>query len=181
MKRNILIFGLIAGLILGLFTLSITILNGKGTDAPHSEIVGYTAMVVAFSFIFVGTKNFRDKYNGGVVSFGKALRIGLGITLIGSTMYVIAWMIEYYLFIPDFMDKYAAHMIHEIQASGVSPAAMNKQIAEINHMSQLYKNPVFVALFTYVEVLPVGIIISLLTSLLLKRKTPRPGKTQLAV
>jgi hypothetical protein len=180
MKRNILVFGLVAGLILGLLTLSITFLSQKDTDSTHSEVVGYTAMVVAFSFIFVGTKNFRDKYNGGVVSFGKALRIGLGITLIGSTIYVLAWMIEYYVFIPDFMDKYSAHMIRDVRASGLSPAAMNKKIAEINRMGALYKNPVFVILFTYVEVLPVGIIISLLASLLLKRKTPRPGKVQLA-
>ena len=180
MKKNILIFGLISGAILGIFALSIGFISKTFHGHLDNEIVGYSAMVIAFSFIFVGTKNFRDKYNEGVVTFGKAFLVGLGISLIGSTIYVGAWLIEYYCFMPDFMDKYAAHMIREIRASGLSPAETNKKIADINHMGELYKNPAFVVLMTYVEVLPVGVIISLLTSLLLKRKTPRPGKVQLA-
>ena len=173
MKRNILIFGLVSGLILGLFICSFNWLSTKHNNITDNYITGYAAMIIAFSFIFVGIKNFRDKYNGGVVSFGKAFRIGLGIALIGSTIYVAAWVIDYYFFMPDFMDKYAAHIIKQAQDSGASPAVLSQKIAEANSMKELYKSPVWVILFTYLEALPVGVVISLLAALILKRKQPR--------
>jgi len=79
-------------------------------------------------------------------------------------------LVDFYVFIPDFMDKYADHMIKLARESGVSPADLNKKVAEINNMKEMYKNPVMVVLWTYLEIVPVGIIISLLTALLLKRK-----------
>jgi len=173
MKRNILTFGLISGLILGLFISTFNWLSTKHDDLADSYIIGYAAMIIAFSFIFVGVKNFRDKYNGGVVSFGKAFRIGLGIALIGSTIYVLAWVIDYYVFIPDFMDRYAARIIKQAQDSGASQAVLNQKIAEANSMKELYKSPVWVVLFTYLEALPVGVVISLLAALILKRRQPR--------
>jgi uncharacterized protein DUF4199 len=175
MKRNILVFGLISGVILAAFIFfSFNVIGGKGHDVD-SALVGYAAMIIAFSFIFVATRNFRDKYNGGIVSFGKAFRIGLGIALIGSTFYVLAWVIDYYFFIPDFMDKYTAHMIQNARASGLSAVELDKKISEIDSMSRMYKSPLFVVLFTYLEVLPVGIVISLITALALRRRTPKAG------
>src|ERR1700761_7735140 len=153
MKRNIYIFGGIAGAILGIFvTLFITLENTS--HSLDSEVLGYSVMVVAFAFIFVGIKNFRDKYNNGIVTFGKALLIGLGITLIGSTIYVLIWMIGYYFFVPDFMTHYADQMIKEAQASGADPATLAKKIAEVNNVREMYKNPIWVVLFTYLEVAP---------------------------
>ena len=81
MKRNILTFGGIAGLVFGVFNICFALLNQKYPEHVGNYFVGYAVMVIAFSFIFVGVKNFRDKFNQGHVSFGKALKIGLGITL----------------------------------------------------------------------------------------------------
>jgi hypothetical protein len=173
MKKNILIFGLASGVILGAFIFSSSLLSKAFHGHIDNEVVGYSAMVIAFSFIFVGTKNFRDKYNQGMVSFGKAFLVGLGISVIGSTLYVGAWLIEYYCFMPDYMDKYSAAMILKAQHSGLSPEALQKQLDSINNMSKLYKNPIMVILYTYVEVLPVGIVISLIAALILKRRKAR--------
>jgi hypothetical protein len=174
MKRSIITFGGIAGLVIGIFIILITWLSTISPKYVDNEVVGYAAQIIAFSFIFVGVKNFRDKFNQGTVSFGKAFLIGLGITLIGSTIYVIIWLVEFYVFIPDFMDKYAAHLLKEVRESGVSEAVMNRKVAQINGIKEMYKNPLFVVLITYAEVLPVGIIISLLTALILKRRRSQP-------
>jgi len=167
MKKTIFAFGGISSIILILFIVGFTVFNWG------SAIVGYSAMIIAFSFIYVGVRNYRDKYNGGTIGFGKAFRLGMGIALIGSTAYVIAWMIDYHFFIPDFMEKYSAIMIKQAQQSGATGAALDKKIAGINQMKEMYKSPLMVILFTYAEVLPVGIGISILAALLLKRKTPR--------
>jgi hypothetical protein len=128
-------------------------------------------MVIALSLIYVGVRNFRDKYNEGVISFAKALKLALGITLIASTIYVAVWLVEFYVFIPDFMDKYTAAHIQQMKSSGLSPAAVQKQVADMESMRDVYDhNPLVVVLYTYMEIVPVGIIISLLTALLLKRK-----------
>lgn len=174
MKKNILVFGGIAGLILGLFIIFVTLVH------TGNAVWGYSAQVIAFSFIYAGVKNYRDKYNEGMISFGKAFRLGLGITLIGATVYVIAWCIDFYCFIPDFMDKYAAVLVRQAHDSGLTGAALDKKLAGIQHMADLYKSPLMVVLFTYAEVLPVGIVISLLVALILKRKTPKPSVPAMA-
>lgn len=140
-------------------------------DFEGNDVLGYAAMIIAFSFIFVGIKNFRDKHNGGLITFGKAFKIGLYITLIASTMYVVVWLIDYYLFIPDFMEKYEAHVIKETRESGASQADIAKKASEMAKFKDMYRNPLFVVLITYSEVFPIGIIITLISALILKRKS----------
>ena len=98
MKKNVLVFGLIAGLVVSVFMGASMIYMNNNSDASHgtsSIVVGYLSMLIAFSLIFVAVKNYRDKQNGGVISFGKAFKMGLLISLIASTMYVIMWAFVY--------------------------------------------------------------------------------------
>ena len=172
MKKVVLVYGIIAGLIVaGMMAFSTSYYCSKG-DFEDGLIYGYTSMIIAFSMIFVGVKSFRDKYNGGTIRFGKAFKIGLFISLIASTIYVISWLINYYFFIPDFMDKYAAVMIAKAQASGISADQLAKKTAEMAQMKEWYKNPFFVILMTYVEILPVALVVTLISALMLKRKAP---------
>lgn len=172
MKKLLLICGLIAGVIVS----TIMAFNAGRCSSTGSYdgnlFIGYASMVLAFSLIFVGVKNYRDKYNGGSVSFGKAFRIGLWITLIASSIYVLVWLVDYYFFIPDFMDKYSAHMIQIAEKSGLSPEKMVEKRTEMAKMVELYRNPLVVILFTYMEILPVGLVISVITALILKKKKP---------
>src|SRR5260221_7975190 len=170
MKKTVLIYGVIAGLISTSLFIGLMLLGKAGHDFKNGMIYGYTLMILAFSFIFVATKITRDKYNGGVISFGKGFRIGLYITGIASTIYVIVWLIDYYFFIPDFAEKYSAHVLENLKASGASGAEMAKQTAEMAKFSEMYKNPFFNALITYSEIVPVGLIVSLISALALKRK-----------
>ena len=174
MKRNILIYGLIAGIIVSvLMVISINYIShadGK-VDYNTSLLIGYASMLIAFSLVYVGIRNYRDKYNGGVISFGKAFKIGLMMVLIASTIYVAAWLIDYFFFIPDFMEKFSAQEIADLKASGASQAEIDKQTKEMANFAEMYKNPLFNALMTYAEILPVGLIVTLISSLILKRKS----------
>jgi Protein of unknown function (DUF4199) len=173
MKKVVLVYGIIAGLIVtGMMAFSTGYYCAKG-DFEGGMIYGYSAMIIAFSMIFVGVKSFRDKHNGGMIKFGKAFKIGLFISLIASTIYVVGWLINYYCFIPDFMDKYAAAMISKAKASGISAGELAKKTAEMAQMKEWYKNPLFVILMTYVEILPVALVVSLISALILKRNTPK--------
>src|SRR5688500_17845848 len=130
MKKNVLIFGSISGLIITtmmLFTASACYTN---PDFKGNDVIGYTALIAAFSFIFIGIRNYRDKYNGGVITFGKAFKTGLYITLTASTIYVAVWLVDYYLFIPDFMEKYELHVLRGVKNEGGSEAELAEKAAE---------------------------------------------------
>ena len=176
MKKNILIYGLIAGIIVSsvmLFSMNYISHCEGSIDYGLSMLIGYASMLIALSLVFVGIRNYRNKFNGGVISFGKAFKIGIMISLIASTVYVAAWLIDYFYFMPDFMEKYSAHILDELRASGASQAEIDKQTKEMADFAIMYKNPFFNALMTYMEILPVGLIVTLISSLLLKRKTAK--------
>jgi len=170
MKKNVLLFGAIAGLITSAWTVGATSLCYRSGNFEGSMFLGYASMVIAFSMVFVGVKSYRDKYNHGLISFGEALKIGSLITLVASTVYVLTWLVDYYIFIPDFMDRYSAHMIADAQKSGESATRIAEKTSEIAKMKDMYNSPVWVVLFTYMEILPVGLIISVIAALILKRK-----------
>ena len=170
MKKNIIIYGLIAGILVSILMLvSANII----TDYDSSLIVGYANMLIAFSLVFVGIRNYRDKYNDGVISFGKAFKIGIMIALIASTIYVIVWLIAYFYFEPDYLEKLSAKMHDKLKAGGASQIEIDTKTKELANFAIMYKNPFFNAMMTYVEILPVGLIVTLISSLILKRKNAK--------
>jgi hypothetical protein len=180
MKKNNLVFGLIAGTI-------VSIVMNVGIDRCYETgdfeggmLIGYASMLVAFSFVFVGIKNYRDKHLGGIITFGQAFKTGLWITLIASTIYVAVWMFDYYLFKPDFMDKYSEFMLAKVKESGAGAAEIEKQTAEMAKAKEMYKNPLFVVLFTYFEILPVGLLVAAISGLILKRKEKKSSEVPVA-
>ena len=174
MKKTIIIYGVIAGIIVSVLMLfsmhNLSHCEG-GIDYNSSMLIGYASMLIAFSLVFVGIRNYRDKYNAGTISFGKAFKLGIMIALIASTFYVVAWLIYYFFFIPDFMEKYSAHALEELRASGASQLKIKQETQEMAEFAKMYKNPFFNAMMTYMEILPVGLIVTLISSLILKRKT----------
>ncbi|MGN7723546.1 DUF4199 domain-containing protein [Chitinophaga sp. 22620] len=165
MKKIVFIFGLIAGLIVTTMMLGTTIACYRNEDFQGNMVVGFILMAIAFSMVFVGIKNYRDKYLGGDISFLKALKVGLLITLVASTMYVLVWVVEYYVFIPDFLDKYE---ISRYKMAG--PEGRAKVESEMAMYRAWYKTPFGLVLMTYVEILPMGILITLISALILKRR-----------
>jgi len=171
MKKNVILSGILAGVIVASVMLVSAAKCYSDDNYEGSMILGYGSMLLAFSLIFVCVKNYRDKHNQGFITFGKAFRIGLFISLIASSFYVIAWLIDYYVFIPDFAEKFAQHNLRMAQTSGASTAELAEKAKEMADFKDMYKNPLMVILFTYMEILPVGLVISLLTALVLKRKS----------
>lgn len=161
MKKIVLIYGLIAGVISSIGYL--VMIGNEKIDFENGMIYGFASMFLAFSLIFVATNQYR-KQNGGLITFPKAFLIGLYISLIASSMYVLIWLIVYYNFHPDFMDKYAACSLDQLKASNLSQAEVAKQTAKILEMKENYKNPLYIILYTYAEILPLSLIVTLISS-----------------
>ena len=169
MKKIVLTFGLIAGAMLSVMMLmTVPFMDKIGFD--KGEIIGYTTMVLAFLMVYFGVRSYRDNVAGGSIRFGRAFLVGLLITVVATVCYVVTWQVIYYKVTPDFVDKYAAHAIERAKKSGATDAQVIVLAKEMTEFKEMYKNPLLVILFTYLEILPVGLLLTLIASIILKRK-----------
>jgi hypothetical protein len=172
MRKTVLTFGLIAGVILSIMMLAtLPFMDSIGFD--RGEVIGYTTMVLAFLLIFFGVRSYRDNVAGGFVSFGRAFSVGALIAVVASVCYVATWELIYYKLAPDFVAKYQAYTIEKARASGESQAAIDKQVADMQRFAQLYKNPAINVAITFIEPLPVGLVIALVSAGILRRRPQR--------
>jgi hypothetical protein len=170
MTKTVLKFGLLSGAVISvLMLLTVPFHDAIGFQAA-GMVVGYTTMVLAFLLIFFGVRSYRDNVAGGTVRFGRALAVGVLIGLVSSLCYVATWQIIYFNFMPDFMDKYGAHMVEKARASGESEAAIAKKREEMAKFAKQYKNPAFNAAVTLAEPLPVALLVALITAGVLSRR-----------
>jgi Protein of unknown function (DUF4199) len=171
MKKTVLTFGLISGLILSVLMDGSVLLAGK-IGSGHSLVLGYANLVASFLLIYFGIRSYRDNTLAGQISFGRAFACGILITFIATVCYVATWEVLYFNFIPHFMDSYFAAQIHKVQSSGLDPATTAARVASIQRSHQLYQNPFVNMAYTVMEPLPVGLIITLISAAILRRKGP---------
>jgi hypothetical protein len=171
MKKTVLTFGLISGLMISVLMDGSLLLADK-IGSGHSMLLGYTIMVASFLLVYFGVRSYRDNSLAGQISFGRGFACGILITLITTVCYVATWEVLYFNFMPHFMDGYFAAQIARVQASGLDPAATAAQVAAIRRSQQLYQNPLVNMAYTFIEPLPVGLIITLISAAMLRRKAP---------
>lgn len=164
MKKIVLVFGSIIGVILSINGVILVNMMYNNPTFQGNQLVGYAIMVLMFSLIFFGVRNYRDKVLDQSISFGNALKTGALIALVASTIYAVVWLICYHLFVPDFIDVYTEHVL-----ASTAPEDVEAKSAQMADFKEMYQNPVFTLLITYSEVLPVGLVVALVSALVLKR------------
>jgi hypothetical protein len=179
MKKTVWTFGLISGVILSAMML-VTIPFEEQIGHGRGEVVGYTTMVLSFLLVFFGIRSYRDNVGAGVVSFGRALAVGSLIVAISSVCYVATWEVIYFKFTPEFLDKYQARMIEKAKQSGQSQAVIDKQVADMQKFAEMYKNPLINSAITFLEPLPVGLVITLVSAGILRRRRRVGSQSTLA-
>ena len=182
MQKVVLTFGIIAGIvntILWFAFSSIWIDKDGKMDFEMGETLGYLSMLVALSMIFFGVRSYRDKQLGGVISFGKAFQVGLLITLVASVIYVAGWMIYYNTseIAQTFPEQYLNYMMENLRKEGKPEVEIQQQVAQMQQGMELYKNPLVMIGMSFVEIIPVGLLISLVSALILKRKNLPANKS----
>ena len=169
MKKTVLTFGLISGAILSLMMVTtMPFVDQIGFD--RGMILGYTTMVLAFLLVFFGIRSYRETVGEGQITFARALGVGLLIMVISCVCYVVTWEILYFNFFHDFGEKYAAHMLERARSSGASAQEIAKQVEEMNRFKALYNNIFFNAAMTFLEPLPVGLPMTLISAAILRKR-----------
>jgi uncharacterized protein DUF4199 len=168
MKKTVLTFGLISGAVSSAMMLSfVPFADRIGFD--RSVILGYTSIVLSFLLVFFGVRSYREN-NGGRVTFWRGLSIGLLITLISSACYVLTWEVIYYKLTPDFGDKYAAYTTDKLKASGATQEALDENARQMQQVKVWLDNPLMNAAITFTEPFPIGVLVSLVSAAVLRKK-----------
>jgi hypothetical protein len=171
MRKTVLTFGLIGGGIIAIL-MSATLPFADRIGFDKGMIVGYTTMVAAFLMVFFGIRSYRENVGDGQISFGRAVAVGALITLIVSVFYVATWEVIYFKFMPDFCDRYAAYAIAKARAAGASPAQIQAKTQEMATVKTMLQNPLTNAAMAFIEPLPVGVLITLISAAVLRKKKP---------
>ena len=170
MKKIVLTFGLISGAIMSALMTAVMVFAHQ-TNPSSGMIIGYTIMVLSFLLVFFGIRSYRENVGDGYISFGRALGVGLLIMLISCVCYVATWEVVYHKFMPDFGEKYLAQSIERVRASGKSPQDMETEIENMREMMQLYNSNIFFNMaITFLEPLPVGVLMSLVSAAILRKR-----------
>ena len=153
MKQTVFKYGLY-GLLTGFVIFTIHLIVGINRfDYATNEILGYVSIFLSLSFIYFGIKHYRDHINNGIVSLGKAILIGVLISILVGLGIAVADFIYTKFINPSFFSDYEKALTEQGKAD------------EIFEMTSATA-----ALFMLVLVTIIGFIISLISALILQRK-----------
>jgi hypothetical protein len=175
MSRIILIFGTVAGLVVAV-PMCLLVANAEPGSAATSHFTGYLIMLLALSLVFVGVKRLRDRELGGVIRFVPALLAGLGISAVAGVIYVIGWEITLAVTDFAFIDSYSNAAIEAARAKGASAAEVQAVAAKMDEFRRQYANPLFRLPVTFIEIFPVGLVVSLISAALLRNSRFLPAR-----
>jgi hypothetical protein len=160
--------------------LLVSVVNAGAIDFDKGAFWGYATMIIALSMVFFGVKSYRDN-NGGKITFFKGLKVGIMISLIAAVCYAVSWEIYCRTVGADeFLQKYTVYYLDKMKADGAADAEIEKARVEGEQFMEMYKN-VFVRFgFSLIEIMPVGIIVTLVSAALLRKREMLPAEGELA-
>lgn len=178
MLKTIIIHGLIGAVIVGALMVAGS-LTWAGSGAPPPEngvVVGYVTQLVALTFVFLGVKHYRDRVRGGVTKFLPALGVGLAISAVASLGWVIGWEIVLQISRMDYGKMMTDMMVAQAEARGGGAEAVAQARTEAEEFARLYANPLFRMPVSFIEMFPVGVLVSLVSAGLLRNSRFLPAQ-----
>ncbi|NAS10663.1 DUF4199 domain-containing protein [Poritiphilus flavus] len=169
MKKTILRFGIYSAVtICVLFLLSWYLIGDQ--DYTTQEILGYASIIVSLSFVYFGIKHYRDKESEGLISLGKALGIGILITLCAALAFGILDIIYNQFINPDFLNEYYQRNIEELRST-LPPEEFQVKLETMESEKALFANPMMSFILMFMTVFVIGFIMSLISALILQKKS----------
>jgi hypothetical protein len=171
MKKIVFTNGIIAGVIVSLMlAISHPLIENGTLNYDNGMIIGYASMVIALSVIFFAIKSYRDQHRGGSITFGQGFKLGILIALIAAVIYALFWEVYYNTVAPDYLDNYTTHYLNKLKQDGANESEVAAARAQMESFNELYKNPLVRFAYTLLEILPVGIVITLVSAAILRKR-----------
>lgn len=169
MNNTVLKYGLLSGAVASILMVGSALYFRQSNSVDNGEIIGFAGILLSMLLVFAGARAYRESA-GGYITFGKAFQVSLAIMFISCVCYVVTWLIVYKTLMPDFMDQYAQGALAKMKASGATIEEIGEVSAKMEHYKEMYKNPLFLVALTFMEPLPTGLLVCLVSSLILRKK-----------
>jgi hypothetical protein len=167
MARTIFIYGLTAGvltlMLIGLGTAVIGFDHGV-----EGMVWGFGSMLLGLSLMFIGVRRYSMNY--GPLSFTQAFTVAFGIFIVAGLVYTFGW--EAYLAATNytFADQFASQAVASKVAEGATPAELARVEADMASFKAQYANPLIRLPMTFMEIAPVGLLMSLLAAVTMRAR-----------
>ena len=106
--------------------------------------------------------------------------MGLGIAVVASIAYVVVWEIYLAATHYSFMGKYIEQTLAAKRAAGVTGAAYQKLVTNMEAMRTQYANPLYRVPMTFMEIFPVGFLVALVSAALVRSSKFLPARSRSA-
>ncbi|HEX9759501.1 MAG TPA: DUF4199 domain-containing protein [Candidatus Acidoferrales bacterium] len=169
MKKTVLIYGLISG-VLAVAMMVVTLPFIYAKNLGTADTLGYTSMVLSALLVYFGIRSFRDNAGAGLLTFSKGFVVGVLITLVSTGLYMVAFHLMYFKFVPDFGETFAECMVERARMAGADAQKITETAQQAEKLKQLYDHPASNAAVTFATTFPVGLAMSLVAAAILKRK-----------
>ena len=83
------------------------------------------------------------------------------------------WELVYFKLAPGFADKYAAYAVEHKKASGASAQEVEAVRQQMEQFKVWYDKPLLNAAITFTEPFPIGLLVTLVSAGVLRRKLAR--------
>ncbi|MBT8376532.1 MAG: DUF4199 domain-containing protein [Bacteroidia bacterium] len=131
-----------------------------------SWTISIISIVLSILILVYGIKAYKHA-NGGLLSVGKAIKVGLAIAVVGGLLSAIYSYVHYSFIYPEFieMTKEAAYE----QMMTQNPNLTDEQANQAMEMQGMFMNPGFFSLMSILSSLFFGLIISLIAGLIMRK------------
>lgn len=134
-----------------------------------SEFAGYLTMILSMVFVFMGIRHYRDHVNDGFLSFKQGLKLGALIVLIPAICFGLFDVLYTEVLNPSWGDEYFGYYTDKIKTS-TAPDKVEEELEKLQKNRELFSNPFIQFSLMAVTVYVIGIIVTIISSLALRRK-----------
>ncbi|HTB33001.1 MAG TPA: DUF4199 domain-containing protein [Bacteroidia bacterium] len=171
MKSVVLKYGSISGALMAilLFT-SIPLAPRLGFNTVG--MILFLGKIAVYIPIYYGIRYFRQNNSDGNLTFWKGFNIGILIVVIACVFYALSWIMLYYWVAPDFPDRYFADYIAQLKLHGALPKDITDAQTQFEESKKVLVNPLINAAYAFTDPLETGIIMTLIFTVILRKKPP---------
>ena len=161
LNSNAIYFGVLTGLGLIIYTLILYIF-----DSTTNQTLGYLSMLILAIGIFLSAKTFRDQSKDGFINYSQALGVSV-LTAFYASILLAVYMYVFYKFIdPEAIQPMIDQAEREMYRQGIE----GEQLDQAMQMSKKFMQPGWMAGMAILGNTFWGTIISLITSIFVKRE-----------
>lgn len=165
-SKSILTYGVIFGIISVLLGVVMYVTNSYLDPHWSFAIIGFFIFII---IIPMGIKAFK-KENGGFLSVGEAIKVGVGIALIAGIITALWSLLLSNVLVPDYYEQMAD--VQRAKMLEYAPNMSESQLDAAMETNSMFSSPWITVALTLVMNMFFGLLVALVAGLVMKEKRP---------